>query len=392
MKHFMTGSRTSIPPAAGDGVGTHVYSEFNPNQFDTVYHPNTGPGISKIGKVIDNYQTPAHGTQLMQASYGMYSASCKYVFGEASAYVGGVPNPSPLEFIYSAKQDEFVTWFTSELYSEMTGPSGLVFLGELNEVVALIKHPFKELLELKERMLKMRNVNIGYKKANRDVLRSLADIHLQYNFAVKPLISEAEKAIKLANKVLRKRRYFFFTREKEMGRTDVSSPGNTFFYLDLGFVKQPIYLQQRTSVVTRAKGTAMYRFETVGDFIPTAREMGLAPQNLAAATWELIPWSFLADYVLNIGNIIESHSVAYSQVPYGTISLLQETNQIDNYFAKEVRAGITDLNCSPSSSQYRQFVRTPLHDVVLPLLPSFTTAINIGQLRNMAALFVKQAI
>lgn len=190
--------------------------------------------------------------------------------------------------------------FVKHCLSELQAIEGQVFLGELRETLHLIKHPlqsFRRSLDLYHNALRRRR-----KGSRRHRERVVSDTWLEFQYGWGPLISDIESGVEALRRFSRTPVRF----------KPVRAQGKTTTLLD----------QQNFGVSVGGFG---YNIEHIASFEANVRYYGavdLATQGLDVVTsnlglrfdrfvptlWELLPYSFLADYFTNIGDIISSWS------------------------------------------------------------------------------------
>lgn len=276
---------------------------------------------------------------------------------------------------------------------------GLVFLGELNESLRMIKNPLKALHEgvsnyfdaLKKRRRGVRPTNYA-KRADR--LKSiLSDTWLEHSFGWVPLISDIGDGLNAYDRVVNKTRH---TRLSATGKQQVIIQTDRFSNLGWGNVRtvgiRESYYQATVRYLCGLKEI------TYGSEREEKQDLfGLTLKGFVPTAWELLPWSFLVDYFANVGEIVEASVTNTSDVTWicktvrksgiqrfsGQLNLLETINM----------GGALHKDCGGSpgfvESEWRTIVRAPLDS--LPF-PNFQVGIpgRPTQWLNMAALAAKR--
>jgi hypothetical protein len=121
---------------------------------------------------------------------------------------------------------------------------------------------------------------------------------------------------------------------------------------------------------------------------------GFTPKDFIPAAWELLPWSFLADYFTNIGDILSSVTVSTTGLAYVNRTEIKHTYyrgaiSHDPFHPNNMSANFTLTSCIGGQGSFnltrRAVVRSPGSGISYPTL-QFNVELNPGQLANVAAL------
>lgn len=129
--------------------------------------------------------------------------------------------------------------------------------------------------------------------------------------------------------------------------------------------------------------------------------LGFTPQDWLPAAWEVVPWSWLADYFFNVGEILQAAATSTAGVTWisKTVSTVTESTVYSVLDAKATKAAFNVGSWKGTSvtgalgGSWKQ-VRTtvartvPLSLGVPPLYVKFPT--QLGQLTNMAAVLMSK--
>lgn len=186
--------------------------------------------------------------------------------------------------------------------------NGFVFLGEFSQTARMLTNPLKESIKLTQDLLKVRG------KAS---IKDFGDLWLQYRFGILPLISDMSEISKILSEKsedrIRERYRFYGKASKSITeKYESSSPG--FIATAHGYTDK-IYDSE-----------TIIRFGVQTNLIDTASTLQARVLNtldltkVLPAAWELVPWSFLIDYFVNIGDIIGAASESQSILSYSVES------------------------------------------------------------------------
>lgn len=168
--------------------------------------------------------------------------------------------------------------------------------GEIRETIRMLRSPFKQGINLLTSMLRSGKTFRGPVKAS-------SDLWLQYRFGILPLMADVEGVFKLINKSAQK---------EHVGSSRVYGASSVVQVEPWGAtpvfgapLTGTITYEQRAEVIVRfgylhqAMGASLAKQD---DFMKSF----LNPRDLPSTAWELIPFSFLVDYFINVGAILES--------------------------------------------------------------------------------------
>lgn len=212
----------------------------------------------------------------------------------------------------------------AKLAALQTPVQGGVIIGELRETLHMIKHPAEGLsnLILGEQFLstkaKLRRASLRKRRPlkgnhlRRSLSKAVADSWLENAFGWQPLMSDINSAMSAYNDLLNKVEYHPLRATGKAEET-VGAPLVNDWALE-GFIAYRTfdYRSQNAKVYvygearTQPSGLRARLGLTWGQFVPTV--------------WELLPFSFLADYFINIGQVL-----ANCYVDIGAVQRLSST-------------------------------------------------------------------
>jgi hypothetical protein len=272
-----------------------------------------------------------------------------------------------------------------QIHNETTKFSGMVMLGELRETVRLIKSPARAFRRetgiFADKADRLRRKKLpSHTKAN-----AFAETYLEYAFAVSPMINDIQgiaEAYKHKASPGIKRLSFTGHSESTSHTKHVTTlrPSFNMNYMKLVHDKyQAIYTVGHQAEIV--SNNSVDRIIDLGGFnlnevIPTA--------------WELVPWSFLADYFLNIGDMLSAATMSTVGVKWAQFTLRKQRDlKLYNFIVKDPPSWSLyhkpttlkqPLVVSSQSSVSRQATT-----LTIPSL-QFSLPGSTGQFLNMAAL------
>lgn len=230
-------------------------------------------------------------------------------------------------------------------YAEMK--RGAVMTGELlyelGETVAMLKHPFAGATKLLGQMAKMRSHLASSAKT---AAKAASNAWLEYRYGWKPLILDGCEIIKECHKKRDKcerRRLIARAGSKGSKTKDLFKPADSgsarvFYFTGENTVKRDV------GVIYDVVNT------TTSDDL--ARSFSVRASDIPATIWELVPYSFVVDWFMNVGDWIQ----AVTPVPglnvqghwCSTSSNLKYT--ISGNIERRVNGPVTEMNGSLGSS------------------------------------------
>lgn len=234
------------------------------------------------------------------------------------------------------------------LRAESSTVNGLLVTGELRKTLQLLTRPFSSIrssvLHLAETSLKesqkvQKTSKQKKSETARDFRRRKAQIimngisgtWLEVRFGLMPTISDVEGICKAAN------RYIDPLRTKR-SRIHATSPANTALVWDNPSSLVFSYTTMQYIVSSYRSSSASIRYDVglkhvvsgppQSSFSKIAELSGFSLENFVPTIWELVPWSFLIDYVTNVGDILSAVTTNTSAVSWISRTLRQDTYSI----------------------------------------------------------------
>lgn len=186
---------------------------------------------------------------------------------------------------------------------------GLAFIGELQQTIDLLRHPFSALSKFFAKPV-WYNKSYGRVKAggnrhgygysrswqiNRNAaIGAIASQMLAFNFGVKPLLHDIEGIVE----ALVFRHPEILRQTARSGKVEDSSSTFSTGYAISGFLEVPYRIDVAEHVTVRAGVLYAFKGES------TTSALGVRLADIPAAAWELLPWSFVLDWIANVGDIV----------------------------------------------------------------------------------------
>jgi hypothetical protein len=327
--------------------------------------------------------------------------------------VFGVINPnqsiSPLSI--SSPEGEALSRLYNSIKNKQEGMNGLLILGELRETIKMLRRPGEGLLNLFSDYLgtaKGLRETWSRKKGNnrKRFEKAASDLWLEYSFGWKPLISDVRD---IATTVARIAYDNALRTDRARGIAGTEGAQVDAPFLDAGPVPSdpaPRFLnaRRRRSEIS-VKYIAGIRASTYGPtdrFTELSRETGLTLSNFVPTVWNLIPYSFLVDYFVNIGDCLESVFTDTSGVNWWCRSerRLDTVDLSSNYDGKTTQSTFTAydyvIKSATGTGSSLSYVRTSLVRTVGTVVPLPSLTLSLPGLDstkwwNMLALWKGKA-
>lgn len=230
----------------------------------------------------------------------------------------------------------------------------MVMLGELKETLSMLFSPLKGLYRLLQRNPLPR---IGRGLSVRKAGKSLSDWWLQMRFGIMPLLNDVASIQRLAeSKMVREYSPIMHSRAVTMTQSESrESYTGTLFNV-------PVWGDTYARTRSRVMACVYYNRFTWSKL----ERLGLDWSQIPGAVWELVPFSFLVDRVVNVGEWLEvcrpkqGFSILGSSVSY-------KTETISGFHAKQgillspstTRVAVDHL-CQTTGTNYLRTLPGPL--------------------------------
>lgn len=275
---------------------------------------------------------------------------------------------------------------------------GLVFLGEMRETLQMLRHPLQGLHDLGKDFLGRASKR---KRSHPKSWKSdLGGLWLEQAFGWQPLMNDIKDGVKAWERVTKPVQTRNISAGAAKTYDTTQSQLSSFEKVGAQFTYPTVSgcWYRTTNSILREKHKVRYKAALTAQVdAPTwrnAKLFGFTPQDFVPAAWELLPWSFLADYFTNIGDILDASVTSTRRVRFVNKTSIRQT---EKYGTFEL---IPEL-CIPSGGNYvylggngdrcwhvsrrKEVIRTPDSGISMPQL-QFNFNLTDGQLGNVAAL------
>jgi hypothetical protein len=302
LKNYTTPPNAVVTISDGDTVW-YDSKTGNPN-------PHYRKQIARGENATTNYTTFVRKCYLLhgEGETNYYDAQGRLYYRAWSGHpnnVGwGLTAPISLD---STKADRLARQkFLSKYRERRTAFQGGVFIGEMKELVRMIRRPASALRDGIDRYHGAVKERLRRAKHKR---RTIQDTWLEYSFGWTPFIKDIEDACRLATASPSRA----FDPIRGLG-VDVIEKANLLMSHGSGTGQRQWFIKTTTGRVNcEYKGAVKAQNNAPG----FPEQLGLSWSNVLPTAWELIPWSFLVDYFTNIGEVVNGISTGTLKLAWG---------------------------------------------------------------------------
>jgi hypothetical protein len=195
-----------------------------------------------------------------------------------------------------------------------------VMLGELGETLLMLKSPFSELAKVLasnwKLVSKTRNSKIFAPSGNQfgrrpsqnhwahDTANLIAGNWLLYRYGIIPLISDIDSIMQAFED---KAKHVFSVLQRKRGTvTSVDTVSSTIYNQYLGNMNGQWDVLSKTTYTTKATSVVYFQRLLELQTLGRLRFAGLHPCQIPGAMWELVPFSFVVDWFVGVGNWLKA--------------------------------------------------------------------------------------
>jgi hypothetical protein len=286
----------------------------------------------------------------------------------------------------------------AKLYSQILSLQSAVRsgedFGELRQTLGMLRSPVQGLRTVFLRACKQFEKAAKRRRTRTEMLKVISDTYLEFQFGWNPLALEVGSVLAAWPT---DRSTFRFYGLRAGGHDLVDGVLNTLTGDGAGVLMYDSTTQIRTETFCNFRG--MYSFGPEGGIDPnsTGAKLGLLPGDFVSTFWNLMPYSFVADYFTNIGTIADSWSVVWSNVRWCCKSVSRQVTT--TYGIQRVRLSDPanfDLihianDCGQCVIVSKKVERSRQSSVPVPTLQFRLPGLGSKPWTNMAALVASKA-
>jgi hypothetical protein len=184
-------------------------------------------------------------------------------------------------------------------------------LGEYKETLNSILHPLHSLQKgMISYLGRLKKVN-RFRKSPVQLKKILTDTYLEFHFGWQPLAADVADLIADAGRF----RFPSYPINAHASQTYGGSTNTRSFAI--GFLPSVFHRYRTTDrYYVRYKGVVRSNSSASGQ-IGLAQSLRLTPENWLPTAWDLLPYSWIADYFVNVGDILQGLSFINSDLVWG---------------------------------------------------------------------------
>jgi hypothetical protein len=314
----------------------------------------------------DSYKCTAEGSISidLQSTWGSET-----VTGDFCQFIGGVQDGVSVSEL---EQERIQNSALVKAYANMNSSPVLSgeILSDLSKTVSMLRHPFKRATELIGAIVSNRNRLL--KRFSGNTAKANAASWLEYRYGWKPIILDSIAAIKEGKKILAKQNVGF-----RVARGSEKSGKRTHTYSFTGGIIGGSFIAVGTGNNEASFASnvgVLYRMMPTSLSDQTCQALGLNARSIPATMWEIVPFSFVVDWFINIGPFLEAIT------PRSDIQVLSNWESSTYYMKKTLQgtvsreisdgAGSHTFNGSLGSSETIGSSLVRRVDLSLPFTPS----------------------
>lgn len=273
-------------------------------------------------------------------------------------------------------------------------------LGTLGSTIAMFRRPLSGMHKLFAKMEKRRAKRYGNLRQRRmvaadepnrgDWYQATAEVWLEYSFGFRPIfgdiskvISHYENQVELFQNALRVAKGFHV-------RTVTGSSENTYVHGGENPATGMVAVT-RSDVSEKICCAAGVYYKIPMNYSPTARALGLGMHNVANSVWNLTPYSWIVDQVVNVGDWIQAANPDPDLMYLGKYMTVKSTKETKNTVDLKIRRALgsgepTWYSGSGGGMNQRSVSIERVPTVTLPSSPQWNPNIGfLAQALNDAA-------
>lgn len=234
---------------------------------------------------------------------------------------------------------------------------GLVSAIELKKTLKMLANPMKG---LREYIFSRKS----HRKGSPPLWEVARDSWLEYRYGWRPFMMEADAILQSLGKEYSKRQTSRAT------RADTGNATSTWTASSGG-----LNMTFETTTTRTLKVRAGVLYEHRGSFDQT---YGLRLSDIPSAAWELVPYSFVVDWFVNVGDFIESITPKAGVLHLAEFVTVSETLDTDRRAVNVALAGFEVMRNTSGSDRRitKSFAR-------IPSLPQPSLSVSLGPLRTL---------
>lgn len=293
-----------------------------------------------------------------------------------------------------AAQDKAMAIFLKKVHKiNESKLSGQVFLGELHKAISMIRRPFGKLRDGMIDFLyttdSMRRDRRFRRMPTSKKLNIIGGTYLEYAFGWVPFIDDIQHGLELLDRLGNMDRYI---KVRAIAGKDSSNTAQPI--IDLGInssTRFDVYKKTKFENECLIVGE-VYRPATMVSPMDFASKARMDFSEFIPTVWELVPYSWLVDYLTNIGDVLNTLAVDTSSVCWHsrTTAMTAEimvSGKFNDQYQKQIH-GVNYLASGGDFGFAKRWTKRITRDVPMLAPPKFRIDIDLSPLKllNVAML------
>lgn len=290
-------------------------------------------------------------------------------YGGPTANLTSASNQATMAFIHDAK-------------AQYNSLSGGVFLGELRQTLTMIRNPAMALRATAESWLNLIRGRQNTFRTRREAENWLAKSWLEYSMGWAPLIADTKAGAEALSRLIHGD--IRYASVKGFGKVENASKPTVIHQSIPNFALGTCtrHIVQLDTVIIWGGVSA----KATGPTLDNAMNLfGFTAEEFVPTVWNLLPWSFLADYFVNIGDVLEATFFDSAGVTWTAKTTLSETSVVQSSLSPSTTPGWSG---SGSGGSFKVRKKSMSRRTLQTFIPEFEVSVPGApqQWINMAAL------
>lgn len=308
------------------GVTWTLNSPLSTGVIQTVSDNNNPRAIERMAKgevIMSDCSISRNSTKITPGRLENWKFSLSGCLFERGG-VGGTPVPFPDE-----PETESVDYLLVEAYAKMKESNLLVgeFMNDFRQTIGMLKRPFATSAELATKVVirarellrkqQSRPYKAGRRRLSIDEMATgaFSSAWLEYRYGWRPLAMDVKSIVKMAGEKLAAQRTLV-----ARGRSSsVANGGWTWDPMMFGDMPASGSIQYSYK---KSTNVGILYLVCLDQMAGVMRALGLRACDMPATAWEIMPYSFVADWFVGIGSWIKAISPSPGIVPLGNWSTI----------------------------------------------------------------------
>jgi hypothetical protein len=229
-------------------------------------------------------------------------------YGYANVFPPPLGNPSS---VATSVNNRAIRKFLDRYQQIKSSIEGGQDIGEIRETLHSVLHPLNSLKESMVHYLSALKKGRNGKKSPKALRKVLSDTYLEFHFGWQPLADDIAQLIADAGRTR------FSSYPIDATASAVYSGQTSERSFTIGFLDSTTHRYSTTDKYTvRYKGKVRSNAGNDG-LVSVAQALRLTPENWLPTAWDLLPYSWIADYFVNIGDILQGLAFVNADLIWG---------------------------------------------------------------------------